>query len=273
MMLSSALSLALAAAFAFPSAIPAQPPATAPPEAPISQAPPSPPPPAPAAPLPDAPTPANATAAQPAATPTPNPYKRFLDTPAPLPLTPKQKARLAFRNLTIPFNLLTIVGTAAYTIGSDSHTPYGPAWRGFGKDIGYSYLQDATGEFFGTFLISALAREDPHYHRWPKKSFPRRILHAVDQTFIAQNDDGKRIPNYSALLTNPICAEISNLYVPGIAGDGPSTVRRIMIGYATEPEDNLITEFLPSIASHIHVRVIFVQRIINRVSVSDTPSE
>ena len=39
-----------------------------------------------------------------------------------------------------------------------------------------------------------------------------------------------------------------------------------MIGYATEPEDNLITEFLPTIASHIHVRVIFVQRILNRVS-------
>lgn len=254
--------------------------ASAPQATPPSPAPPSPAPatpgtappperPAPSNLLPEAPAPATATIP---AAPAPNPYHRFLNTPAVIPLTPRQKARLAFRNLVNPFNLMTIVGTAGYTIGSDSHTAYGPAWRGFGKNIGYSYVQDATGEFFGTFLIPSITREDPHYHRWPKRSIPRRILHAVDETFLAENDHAKRIPNYAALLTNPICAEISNLYVPGIADDGPSTTRRIMIGYATEPEDNLITEFLPTIASHIHVRVIFVQRILNRVSAGDAAS-
>jgi hypothetical protein len=270
--LTSALSLLLPAFSVFPAATPAQPSAAPAPQAPASQTPPSPPP-APAAPLPNAPAPAAAPAAPTAATPAPNPYKRFLNTPAAVPLTPEQKARLAFRNLTNLYNAVTIVGTAGYTIGSNAHTAYGPAWRGFGKDIGYSYLQDATGEFFGTFLISSLAHEDPHYHRWPKRSIPRRILHAVDQTFVAQNDHGNMIPNYAALLTNPICAEISNLYVPGVAGDGPSTAKRIMFGYATEPEDNLITEFLPSIASHIHVRVIFVQRILNRVSADQPASQ
>lgn len=279
-LLTSALSLLLPAFSVFPAATPAQTPAATPaqpsaapaPQAPASQTPPSPPP-TPTAPLPNAPAPAAAPAAPTAATPAPNPYKRFLNTPVVVPLTPEQKARLAFRNLTNLYNAVTIVGTAGYTIGSNAHTAYGPAWRGFGKDIGYSYLQDATGEFFGTFLISSLAHEDPHYHRWPKRSIPRRILHAVDQTFVAQNDHGYMIPNYAALLTNPICAEISNLYVPGVAGDGPSTAERIMIGYATEPEDNLITEFLPSIASHIHVRVIFVQRILNRVSADQTASQ
>jgi hypothetical protein len=234
--------------------------------------PPSQPAPLPAAPLlPEAPAPVGTAAPAP---PAPNPYKRFLNTPAVVPLTPRQKARLAFRNLTNPFNLITIVGTSGYTIGSDSHTAYGPAWRGFAKDIGYSYVQDATGEFFGTFLIPSLTREDPHYHRWPKRSIPHRILHAIDQTFMAESDRGKPIPNYAAVLTNPICAEISNLYVPGIADDAPSTTRRIMLGYATEPEDNLITEFLPTIASHIHVHVIFVQRILNRVSAPDAnPSQ
>jgi hypothetical protein len=32
------------------------------------------------------------------------------------------------------------------------------------------------------------------------------------------------------------------------------------------PVDNFITEFLPDIASHIHVRVVLVQRIINQVA-------
>jgi hypothetical protein len=39
-----------------------------------------------------------------------------------------------------------------------------------------------------------------------------------------------------------------------------------MIGYATDPIDNLVTEFLPDVAKHVHVRVIFVQRVLNQVS-------
>jgi hypothetical protein len=74
------------------------------------------------------------------------------------------------------------------------------------------------------------------------------------------------MPNYATLLTNPICAEISNLYVPGINGNGPSTVERIMTGYATDPIDNLVTEFLPDVARRIHIRIIFVQRVLNQVS-------
>ena len=37
---------------------------------------------------------------------------------------------------------------------------------------------------------------------------------------------------------------------------------------ATAPIDNRITEFVPSIASHIHTHVVFVQRIIDRVAVN-----
>ena len=197
---------------------------------------------------------------------TPNPYNRFLDTTVPVPLTPEQKAHLAFHNLKDTFNLITITGTAAFTIGTNAHTAYGPGWKGFGRNTGYSFLQEATGEFFGTFLIPSLTHEDPHYRRMPHASIPRRILHASSAVVIGQNDDGASMPNYANLLSNPICAELSNLYVPGVHGNGPSTVSRIMIGYATGPADNLITEFLPDVARHIHVRVIFVQRILNQVS-------
>ncbi len=199
----------------------------------------------------------------------PNPYDRFLDTDVPVPLTPEQKGYLGLsHNLKDTSNLIAVTGTAALTIGANAHTAYGPGWKGFGKNAGYSFLQDATGEFFGTFLIPSLTHQDPHYRRMPHASIPRRILHAVSATVIAQNDDGASMPNYANLLTDPICAELSNLYVPGINGNGPSTVSRIMIGYATDPADNLITEFLPDVARHIHVRVIFVQRILNQVSSS-----
>jgi len=56
------------------------------------------------------------------------------------------------------------------------------------------------------------------------------------------------------------------LYVPGVAGNGPSTVRRVLTGYATEPIGNILAEFLPDFAKRIHVRVIFVQNILNQIS-------
>ncbi len=194
-----------------------------------------------------------------------NPFRRFLDTPTPVPLSPGQKAYLAFHNFRDPGNIITITGTAAFTVGTDPRTAYGPGFMGFVRNTGYSFSQDATGEFFGTFLIPSLFHEDPHYHRVPNASVSRRILHAISRTVIAQHDDGTPMPNYAVLLTYPISAEMSNLYVPGVHGNVPSTVERIATGLATDPVNNLITEFLPDVARHINVRAIFVQRILNMV--------
>jgi hypothetical protein len=195
-----------------------------------------------------------------------NPYQRFLDTNVTIPLTPRQKGYLALHDLTSPVNLLTIVAVSGFTIGFDSHTAYGPGWKGFGKNAGVSLLQDTTGEFFGSFLIPSIAHQDPRYYRMPGASIPRRLLHAVSHTVITQHDDGSSMPNYATLLGYPINAELSNLYVPGIHSDASSTVVRVATGLATDPVNNLIGEFLPDVARHISIRIIFVQRILNQVA-------
>jgi hypothetical protein len=61
--------------------------------------------------------------------------------------------------------------------------------------------------------------------------------------------------------------------VPGIGTNVPDTAKRIVVGYATDPIGPLIAEFLPDVAKHIHVRIIFTQQIMNRIAVgSGTPS-
>lgn len=195
-----------------------------------------------------------------------NPYKRFLDTTTPIPLSPRQKAYLAFHNFRDPANILTIFGTAAFTVGANAHTAYGPGWNGFLRNSAYSFSQDATGEFLGTFLIPSLTREDPHYRRIPHATFPRRILHALARTAVAQHDNGSPMPNYAVLLTYPLSAGISNLYVPGVHGNLPSTVKRVVTGLATDPVNNLITEFLPDLAKRVNIQVVFVQRVLNAVA-------
>lgn len=195
-----------------------------------------------------------------------NPYQRFLDSEVVIPLTSEQKGYLALHNLTSPANLMTVVAISGFTIGINSHTAYGPGWKGFGKNVGVSLLQDATGEFFGTYLIPSIAHEDPRYRRLGKGSVSRRFLHAVSRTVIAQHDDGSRMPNYAVLLTYPINTEISNLYVPGIHSDPASSMARIVTGLATDPANNLISEFLPDVARRVNIRIVFVQRLLNQVA-------
>ena len=132
--------------------------------------------------------------------------------------------------------------------------------------MGYSFSQDATGEVIGTFGICSLLHEDPHYHRMPTGRPFNRVVHAISRTVIAQHDDGKSMPNYEVLITYPASAEISNLYVPGVHGNGPSTAARIFTGFATDPINNIVTEFLPDFAKRFHVRVVFLQQIINQVA-------
>ncbi len=140
-------------------------------------------------------------------------------------------------------------------------------FKGFGRLTGYSLVEDMQGEFFGTFLIPALVHEDPRYHRMPEAKIPKRLFHAIGHTFVSHHDDGTPMPNYATLLTYPISAELSNLYVPGVATDARSTVQRVGIGIATDPAGTIVAEFLPDIAKRIHIRVIFIQEILSQVIV------
>jgi hypothetical protein len=100
----------------------------------------------------------------------------------------------------------------------------------------------------------------------PGKPMAKRIGHALVHTVWTQHDDGSPMINYATLLTYPISAELGNLYVPGLRTNAPSTGTRIVAGYATDPIGPLIAEFLPDIAKHIHIRIVFVQQILQQVA-------
>jgi hypothetical protein len=194
------------------------------------------------------------------------PYQRFLDTNVVIPLTWEQKGYVALHNVSDPGNLATIALISGISVAVDPHSDYGPGLKGFGKNAGVSLLQDATVEFFGTFAVPSIVHQDPRYYRMPDQPFKKRLIYSISRTVISRHDDGSPMPNYGTLLEYPINAEISNLYVPGIQSDGASTAKRILVGYALDPINNLLTEFLPDVAKHVRVRVIFVQRILNNIA-------
>lgn len=227
--------------------------------------------------LPEAPKPAKSDESGkkdckiiPCPTPFINWYMRFENGPQVKPMTPKEKAWLATKNLIDPFNLITILGTAGISVAADSHSAYGPGMPGFGRYVGVTFTEDMTGEFFNTFLIPSIMHQDPHYHRMPQAKYPRRVFHAISQVAWTQGDDGKGMLNYGNLVGFAIDDEIGNLYVPGRETNGAATAQRYAIGLATAPIDNFISEFLPDVAKHIHVQIVVVQRIINQIASKDS---
>jgi hypothetical protein len=195
-------------------------------------------------------------------------YQRFAN--GPKSLTARDKAWLAVRNLADPFNLITIGGEGAISVAIDSHNPYGPGMPGYGRYVGSSFTQDMTGEFFGTFAIPAIAHQDPHYHRREGDTFLHRARHAALQILWTQSDTGKGMPNYANLVGFPIEDSIANLYVPGRHTNFRADAERYGTALATAPIGNFVNEFLPDVASHIHVQTVILQRIINQVAGSAT---
>jgi hypothetical protein len=193
-------------------------------------------------------------------------YARFLDGPQVKPMTPKEKAWLAVRNIADPFNGITILGSSAIAVAANSHSAYGPGMTGWGKYVGVSYSQDMTGEFIGTFVIPSIAHQDPHYHRMPGATTKRRIAHVMYQVFWTQGDNGKGMLNYADLVGFGIDDEIGNLYVPGRETNARSSLERYATALATAPIGNAVTEFLPDVARHIHIQVVVIQQIINQVA-------
>jgi hypothetical protein len=186
------------------------------------------------------------------------------------PLTPTEKGILAVREVTDPFNLLTIVAFSGISVAANAHSDYGPGFRGWGKLIGYSLAEDVQGEFTGTYALPVIFHEDPRYHRMPGQPVARRIEHALIHTVVSQHDDGRLMPNYATLINYPLSAEISDAYVPGLPTNLKSTAKRTALGYATDPVGPLVAEFLPDFAKRVHIHIVFAQQLLNRLAQGNT---
>ena len=192
-------------------------------------------------------------------------FQRFVDSVDIHPLTTRQKGILALRNFSDPYNFGTIAVLSGITVAQDPKSPYGPGMPGFARNFGVASCESAVSEFFGTFLIPAVTHQDPHYHRMPNASYSRRILHAISQVAWAQSDYGDPMPNYSVLVTTAVGDGLANLYVPGRRKDWGTALTRYATAIATDPIDNFITEFVPDVAKRVNIRIVLIQRVIDRV--------
>lgn len=193
-------------------------------------------------------------------------FKAYLKSRAYRIYTPRQLAVLAARNVADPFNLLSVLGSAAIVVGSDSHSIYGPGMPGLGRATGVTLTENMTDEFFGTFLIPSLDHQAPGFRRMPNRGFWQRLAHCGTQVFWTRSQTGVPMVNYSSVVGTMAEQGVAVTYVPFRSTGWSAAAERVGLNYATAPIGNLINEFLPQVASHLNVRVVFFQNIINRVA-------
>jgi hypothetical protein len=162
-----------------------------------------------------------------------------------VPLTSKQKFKLALRTAVDPVAFLGAGFAAGIEQAADGYSGYGQGAQGYGKRFGASYTDAFDGTMLGGAVFPSLFHQDPRYFYKGTGTTRSRILYAISTVVICKGDNGKWQPNYSNLLGSLAGAGISNLYYPSTNRNGAElTIRNALVGSASGAIGALFQEFL-----------------------------
>jgi hypothetical protein len=173
----------------------------------------------------------------------PNFYVSYI--PNAVPLTSKQKFKLALRTMVDPFTLVFVGGAAGVEQAQNHFAEYGQGAQGYGKRFGAGYADTVAGTFIGSAILPSLLKQDPRYFYKGSGSKPSRILYAIANSVICKGDNGRWQTNYSNILGSFAAGGISNLYYPAQDRNGAGlTFENGVIGIGATAVANLFQEFL-----------------------------
>ena len=163
----------------------------------------------------------------------------------PMPLTAKQKFRLAWHASVDPFNWFMNAGFAGVQQATNSFAGYGQGMQGYGKRMGADTADSFVGNIIGSAVLPSLFHQDPRYYYKGTGSVKSRIGYALANAFVCKGDNMHWQFNYSGMLGGLASGAISNLYYPeGERSDLVVTFEGVGIGTAGSAVQNLFQEFL-----------------------------
>lgn len=162
-----------------------------------------------------------------------------------VPLTAKQKYRLALRTSIDPVAFVGAGVTAGIEQWQNYFSGYGQGSEGYFKRFGASYTDGFVSTMIGAAILPSLLHQDPRYFYKGTGSVGSRALYAISTVVICKGDNGRWQPNYSNVLGNLASAGISNLYYPSTNRNGAQvTIDNALIGTAEGAVSALIQEFV-----------------------------
>lgn len=165
----------------------------------------------------------------------------------PCSLSTGEKFRLFVNDSVDPVNFFGIAWSAGEGQWEREDRAFGQGAAGYSKRFAAGVADNATGDFFGMFLYPTLFHQDPRYYRVGHGSVDSRIGHALEHSFVAVNDSGKHVPNFSEWFSTVSSKLVGNLYHPGSPrGFGP-TASRVGFSVANDMGWDVLREFWPEL--------------------------
>jgi len=166
-------------------------------------------------------------------------------------LSAGQKLKLSVDNsVSVDSFTWALLGSAVGQ-AADSPTGFGQEWGAYGKRFGSDMARQASGEFFGTFLLASTLHEDPRFYAEIHPKFFHAVKYSLQQVFVMRNDDGRKVVAWSRL-GGPLMAEgLANVYWPDQNRTVGDTLFRYGLDLASRAGGNMLREYWPVLLAKI----------------------
>jgi hypothetical protein len=162
----------------------------------------------------------------------------------PVPLSSKQKFKLAWKMTVDPVTFAMIGAIAGVQQANNSFSGYGQGAQGYAKRYAASYADLTAGTFIGSAILPSLLKQDPRYFYKGSGTKRSRILYALANAVVCRGDNGSWQANYSSILGNLAAGGISNLYYPAESRQGATlTIENALVGIGATAAANVLQEF------------------------------
>jgi hypothetical protein len=163
----------------------------------------------------------------------------------PMPLTTKQKYKLAWHSNIDPFNWLVNAGFSGIQQATNSFKGYGQGMQGYGKRMGANTADGFFSAMIGGAMLPSLFHQDPRYFYKGTGTIKSRIGYALANSVVCKGDNMHWQFNYSGILGGLAAGGISNLYYPeNERSDAAVTFEGAGIGIGATAIQNLFQEFI-----------------------------
>lgn len=174
-------------------------------------------------------------------------------------LTAGEKFHLFVSDTVNPFSFVESAFNAGLAQMSDDDPQWGQGMKGYGRRYAADLADNASDEFFTTFLYPAIFRQDPRYYRVAHGPVRKRVLHAFNHVFVAHSDSGHMMFNYSEWLGTVSSQALGNVYHPGNEPGLRPLGRAVAWSVTQDVGWNLLREFWPEVSTRLHIPFVTIE--------------
>ena len=158
-----------------------------------------------------------------------------------------------------PFSFVESAFNAGLAQMGNDDPQWGQGMKGYGRRYAADLADNASDEFFTTFLYPAVFRQDPRYYRVAHGPVHKRALHAFNHVFVAHSDSGHLMFNYSEWLGTVSSQALGNVYHPGNEPGLRPLGRAVGWSVVQDVGWNMLREFWPEFSNHLHIPFVTIE--------------